>query len=133
MGLKTTGPISGMLNMQNITAATTLTVEDSGKVFLLSGGTGVAITLPVPTRGLYYKFVITAVFATNYTVVSGTTDVMEGSILVAGAVVTVDAADQINFVGTAENIGDFALIYSDGTTWFVEAQALTAGAITATG
>jgi len=58
---------------------------------------------------------------------------MEGSMIVAGAVVDVDAADQINFVATAENIGDFVEVFSDGTYWHVFGNALTAGALTATG
>jgi hypothetical protein len=58
---------------------------------------------------------------------------MEGSLVVAGAAVTVDAADQINFVDTAENIGDRVDVISDGVLWYVSGVGLTSGSITATG
>jgi hypothetical protein len=58
---------------------------------------------------------------------------MEGSIIVAGAVVDVDAADQLNFVHTADNLGDYVDIWSDGSKYFVFGNALNSGGITATG
>jgi hypothetical protein len=44
--------------------------------------------------------------------------------------VDADARDVITFVATAENIGDFVEVWSDGTSWFVFGNALTAGGIT---
>jgi hypothetical protein len=58
---------------------------------------------------------------------------MEGAVMVASTVVTVDAADQINFVDTAENIGDRVDVISDGVLWYVSGVGLTSGSITATG
>ena len=63
----------------------------------------------------------------------GTADVMEGSLIVAGAVVDVDAADQINFVHGSSNLGDFIDIWSDGSNYYVFGNALSSGALTATG
>ena len=80
------------------------------------------------------KFVTTGGLTTANTVIAGgTADVMEGSIIVAGAVVDVDAADQLNFVHTADNLGDFVEIISDGSNYYVSGNALNSGGITATG
>ena len=107
---------------QDITIGETYTMADSGKTIKVSG-TGGTVTLPAPTEGFNIRFVTTG----------GTADVMEGSIIVAGAVVDVDAADQLNFVHTADNLGDFVEIISDGSNYYVSGNALNSGGITATG
>jgi len=132
------GPIGlGSASLETITAAKTLVgKDDNGKTFMLNAATGFTVTLPAHAAGLRFKFVVGAVFATDNFIVlanSADLDTMEGSVIVAGAVVTVNAADQINFVATAENIGDFAEFLSDGTTWHVFGNALSSGGITATG
>ena len=135
------GPVSSAAGFQNgtgsvvtPTAVTTLTSADNGKTYMLNAAAGFAITLPAHVAGLQFRFITGAAFATtNFTIVAADVDTMEGSLIVAGAVVTVDAADQINFVATAENIGDFVTVFSDGATWHVFGNALTTGAITATG
>lgn len=116
-----------------IVAGSTLTAADSGKVFKVSGSGG-TITLPAPTQGFSVKFVTTGGLDTANTVIAGgTADKMEGSLIVAGAVVDVDAADQINFVHSADNLGDFVDIWSDGSNYYVFGNALSSGALTATG
>lgn len=133
--VSTNGFQAGSGSVEVVSAADTLTSADNGKTFILNNATGVTITLPaVATTGWRAKFITGAVFATdNFIVASAEGDNMEGSVLVAGAIVTVDAADQLNFVATAENIGDFVEVISDGTYWHVFGNALTTGAITATG
>lgn len=117
------------------TAAATLTAADNNKVVMLNAAAGFTITLPAVTAvGWRARFITGAAFATtNFVVASAEGDNMEGSVLVAGAIVDVDAADQINFVATAENVGDFIEVFSDGVSWHVFGNALTAGALTATG
>lgn len=118
---------------QAITIGETYTMADSGKTIKVSG-TGGTVTLPAPTEGFNIKFVTTGGLTSANTVIAGgTADVMEGSIIVAGAVVDVDAADQLNFVHTADNLGDFVEITSDGSKYFVFGNALESGGITATG
>tara|TARA_R100000426_G_scaffold28812_1_gene24074 strand:+ start:397 stop:807 length:411 start_codon:yes stop_codon:yes gene_type:complete len=118
---------------QDITIGETYTMADSGKTIKVSG-TGGTVTLPAPTEGFNIKFVTTGGLTTANTVIAGgTADVMEGSIIVAGAVVDVDAADQLNFVHTADNLGDFVEIISDGSNYYVSGNALNSGGITATG
>ena len=120
-------------NYQAITIGETYTMADSGKIIKVSG-TGGTVTLPAPTEGFNIKFVTTGGLTSANTVIAGgTADVMEGSIIVAGAVVDVDAADQLNFVHTADNLGDFVEITSDGSNYFVFGNALESGGITATG
>jgi glycerol kinase len=118
---------------QAITIGETYTMADSGKTIKVSG-TGGTVTLPAPTEGFNIKFVTTGGLTSANTVIAGgTADVMEGSIIVAGAVVDVDAADQLNFVHTADNLGDFVEIISDGSNYYVSGNALNSGGITATG
>ena len=116
-----------------ITVGSTLTAADSGKTFKVSGSGG-TVTLPAPKEGFNVKFVTTGGLDTANTVIAGgTADKMEGSLIVAGAVVDVDAADQINFVHSADNLGDFVDIWSDGSNYYVFGNALSSGALTATG
>ena len=126
---------AGARSVQTIAAAITLTADDNGKTFILNAAGGVTITLPAVTNtGWSAKFITGAAFATtNFVVACAEGDKLEGSLIVAGAVVDCDAADQINFVSTAENIGDFVEVFSDGTYWHVFGNALTTGALTATG
>lgn len=129
------GPLAiGSGSVETISAVKTLTANDNGKTFLLNAAAGVTITLPSHASGLRFKFITGAAFATtNFIIAAADVDTMEGSMIVAGVVVDVAAADQINFVATAENIGDFVEVFSDGTYWHTFGNALTAGALTATG
>jgi hypothetical protein len=133
--VSTAGFQSGSGSVEVVAAADTLVAADNGKTFILNAAAGVTITLPaVTTTGWRAKFITGAAFATtNFVVACAEGDKMEGSMIVAGAVVDVDAADQINFVATAENIGDFVEVFSDGTYWHVFGNALTTGGLTATG
>ena len=118
------------------TADTTLTLAQSGSTVNM-GTAGVDVTLPTPasSAGVSYKFVVSANFATtDMTIVSGTADKIEGSMIVAGAVVDCDASDLITFVADGENIGDFIEIFSNGTNWLVgQSGALTASKMTCSG
>lgn len=131
------GPIAvGAGSVMTPTAARTLVANDNGSTIMLNAAAGFTITLPAHKAGLRFKVMTGAAFATtNFIVAAAAADVdtLEGSLIVAGAVVTVNAADQINFVASAENIGDFIELFSDGTTWHVFGNGLTTGSITATG
>ena len=117
-----------------LSAAVTLTVDQSnGMTYILDGGTGFAITLPAPTQGWRCRFVIGAAFSTDFTFIAGTADTMEGCVIEAGAVQTVNAADQIVLEDGVENIGDFLDFWSDGTTTFVFGNTLTAVSVTPSG
>ena len=117
-------------------ATTTLLVIDSGNTYVLSG-TGTRITLPAvaSSDGVKFRFVIGGASAvSNFVVASAEGDNVEGSVIVAGAVVDCNAADQLNFVIDGENIGDFFEIMSDGTYWYpLSSGVLTAAKLTCTG
>lgn len=123
---------------RTITADTTLTRQDSGKVISI-GTAGVDLTLPLASAsaGVTYRVVVSAAFATTNMTINGgaldaTDDVIFGSFEVAGAVVLCAARDTVSFVSTAELPGDFVLIYSNGTSWFVTGQAGTVAGLTCT-
>jgi len=119
---------------QDLTGATTLTNADSGKVFYLKAAQGAAVTLPSLRAGANFRFVVAQAFDTsNWVLTPADADKLEGSLIVAGAAVSVDAADTITFVASAENIGDFVEFNCDGSTWFVNGVGLTSGSITAAG
>lgn len=118
------------------TADTTLTASQTGSTFDM-GTAGLDLTLPAvaSSAGVWYRFVVSASFATtNMTVVSAEGDNIEGSLLVAGAVVDCDANDVITSVADGENIGDFFDLFSDGTYWYVGASGgLTTAKLTCSG
>lgn len=111
------------------TADTTLTVAQSGAIVQM-GTAGLDITLPAPAvaTGVNYRFLVSAAFATtDMTIVSGTADLISGSLIVAGAVVACDLADIITIAAANEDVGDFIDLYSDGVNWMIGAnQAMTA-------
>lgn len=116
---------------QALTADTTLTAADSGKVFLLDA-TGEVITLPAVSAGLNYKFICSvAVTGTDWTIINGA-DVMYGSATVAGAVVACAAKDVITLVADKFLPGDEVNLLSDGTNWYVNADCVTAAGCTFT-
>jgi len=120
------------------TVDTTLTVAESGKVIYI-GTAGVDLTLPAAasSAGVTYRVVASAAFATtNMTITGGAADASDdlifGALEVAGAVVACSAEDTISFVNTAESVGDFVELRSNGTNWLVTGQATLAGGITCT-
>lgn len=110
------------------TAAYTVTNADSGTTFTL-GGTGVAITLPDPKAGLNYKFLVTAVFGTDY-VITATAAIMSGPIIEAGAIQVCAGSTSLTLEDGAEALGDVLTLESDGTIWAVQGNFQTASSIT---
>ena len=132
-GASSIGSITAGLNYYRSvltpTSDTTLTVAQTGSIVNM-GTAGLDITLPAPTAatGVHYRFVVSAAFATtDMTLVSGTADLISGSLIVAGAVVACDLADIITIAAANEDIGDFIVLYSNGAQWMIGAnQAMTA-------
>ena len=120
-----------------LTGTTTLTTAQSGSTFYLDMTDGSAITLPVATSaaGVIYKFVVADNFATSdITITSAEGDNIEGTLIVAGAVVDCDASDVITFVDDGENIGDYVELRSNGSKWFIGGSgALTGSKLTCSG
>lgn len=138
--LAVTGSIIGDAKMVAIAptsewATSTLVAADSGKTYMLSGK-GVTINLPAVTAtGTIFTFIIDGAADTaDFKVTSAEGDNIEGSVIVAGAVVDCAAADVLTFVVDGENIGDFFTVVSTGTYWVpLQSGALTSGKLTCSG
>jgi|DEB0MinimDraft_4_1074332.scaffolds.fasta_scaffold35987_2 hypothetical protein len=121
-----------------LSAAQTLTAADSGKVFILDAAAGATITLPALAEGLKFKFVVGANFATsNWVIDSAEGDNINGIISDMGSTVAGVPAvgeDQINFVNSAESIGDWVELVCDysNSQWLVSGACALNGGITAT-
>jgi len=116
------------------TTDVTLVGQDSGTTYYLSA-TGTNIILPAVTNtGANFRFVINGASANaNFIIDSAEGDNMEGTLIVAGAVVDCAAVDQINFVVDGENIGDYVEVRSDGTQWLIgDSGVLTPAKMTCT-
>lgn len=136
--------ITGTLNGKegytdlNLTATvtTTLTAAMSGETFYFGGVSSTAFVLPATSTaaGTYYKFVVDSAMSTDCTIqTAGGANIIEGALIVAGAVVDCDAEDTLTFVADGENLGDFVELRSNGTNWFIGASgALTSSKLTCT-
>lgn len=132
-------PTQGFENTISIAqagATTTVSVQpfQSGSTFYLSAS-GTVLTLPAPVAGAKYRFVVAGSIDTvNMVVQSAEGDNIEGSLIVAGAVVDCNANDRIDIVVDGENIGDFVELSSNGTYWMITgSNALTSAKLTCTG
>lgn len=119
--------------IKTIAAATTLTDSDSGKVILLSAAAGKVVTLPsVAVKGFNVKVLLGAAFATtNFTIVAPTAKIQGGAIVNSVYVPAVDE-NTISFVATAETVGDYVELVSDGINYYVNGVGALAGSITFT-
>lgn len=118
------------------TLTTTLTAADSGKTFLI-GGTTSTVILPATSSlatGVNYRFVVGSALTVSSTVVTVTgANEIEGTLIVAGAVVDCDAEDTITLGASVENIGDYFDIMWSGSKWLLgDSGALTATALACT-
>lgn len=115
------------------TTAMTVSHAQSGSTFLLSAS-GTTITLPALRDELSYKFVVNgALDSANVVIASAEGDNIDGTLIVAGAVVDCRGEDFINFVTDGEADGDYVEIYSDGSQWLIgDSGVLTTAKMTCT-
>ena len=110
--------------VHEITASTTLSAGDSGKVFTVATD-ALVITLPACEAGLKFTFVNTGADGNNIITLSpAATDGIWGTITLASSVVDLGGAankDLINTKATAIK-GDSVTLVSDGTDWYVTAS-----------
>jgi hypothetical protein len=114
---------------------TTLTVDQSGTNFLLSA-TGTNIILPdVAYTGAHYRFTINGAAGVNNFIINPAGSAkIQGTLIVAGAVVDCRNETALNFVVDGEQIGDYVEVMSDGTNWLiVDSGVLTESKLTCTG
>ena len=120
--------------VETLSAAATLTAEESGKLLILSAAAGAQVTLPAvaTSAGYKYRFVVGLAFATTAWTIKAATSKIQGGVIVNS--VNVPAADEntITFSASAETVGDFVQLNCDGTNWYVSGLGTSAGAITLT-
>ena len=97
-----------------------MTDSDSGKVVVLNAATGSVITLPnVDVAGFNVRVIVGGLFATtNFTLVSPTNKI-QGGVIVNSVYVPAVNENTISFVATADTIGDYIDLISDGTNYYV--------------
>ena len=120
--------------VDTITGATTLTAS-SNPIQILDAAAGATVTLPTLTDGLHFKVIVGAAFATsNWVIDSAEGDNINGVITVNNSTILAAGEDQINFVNSAENIGDYIELIADtgNSQWIVLGVGHAAGSITAT-
>lgn len=117
----------------NVANTYTLSHFESGSTIYASA-TGTTTTLPAAREGLVYRFVVGGALDTsNWVIDSAEGDNIEGSLIVAGAVVDCDAEDQLNFVIDGENLGDYVELRSNGSKWYItQSNVLTSAKLTCT-
>lgn len=129
-------PTTGLENTVQLpidVANNTLIPNQSGSI-IYSSASSSTTTLPAAREGLWYKFQVNQAIQTgNWIIDSAEGDNIEGTLIVAGAVVDCAAEDQINFVTDGENLGDYVVVRSDGTNWLIEdSGVLTTAKMTCT-
>lgn len=113
---------------------TTLLADDSGTTYYLSAS-GSNIVLPaVAYDGLNFRFVVGgALDTTNVNIMTAEGDNLDGTLIVAGAVIDCDGEDMVSIVVDGENVGDYVEVRSNGTKWFIgDSGALASGKMTCT-
>lgn len=123
-----------------VTAANTITEDESGKTFFLNSATEFASTLPAPKNGMRFTFIVTAApSGANYTIVSsGSSNIIKGAIFTSDVNSATDAdletsgGDTISFVSAKAVAGDRVELWSDGTSWFAHGFCTVFDAITIT-
>ena len=123
-------------NVETVTADKTLVADDSGKTFLINQN-GIDVTLPTPTAGMNFKFVMAQDYATAVCTVTaaGSGYFMAGnvtSLLGVTGTSTMHANGSSNEVATfaaASLAGDWLSCVSNGTLWFVQGACSGAAAI----
>jgi len=130
---------SSLTRIETVTASKTLTLAESGEVYLIdASGGGVTITLPpVSKAGQYFKFVfvdemdggnfkIQGNATTEYIVggapVRALDDGHDGTVSVSAKGTTTDIFTIVDGPGIHE--GTWIEVISDGTTWFLTGNVI---------
>lgn len=129
---------TGLVYVETLTAAKTVSAAETGTKFILNLAGGIAVTLPAPAEGLNYEFVVGALEPTSsHTILTyGSANIIEGQVGsaedAAGSVATAADSDTITLVANKAIHGDYVKIFSDGTNWYVSGLCNVQDAITTT-
>jgi hypothetical protein len=124
---------------ETVAATNAISADESGSVFFLSHATEFVSTLPAPTAGLHFTFIVANAPETDsYTIVTNAS----ANIIVGNASSAEDAAgscdfeasgcDTITFVDGKAVVGDWVELFCDGTNWFTRGCSSVQDAITFT-
>tara|TARA_A100001515_G_scaffold96858_1_gene77799 strand:- start:476 stop:985 length:510 start_codon:yes stop_codon:yes gene_type:complete len=140
--------IGGKKEVVTLTAATTLTAEDAGKLICINAA-AIEVTLPSAEAGMVFDFVFFQDTTAGATIVANTGDCFFGTVKVfsttadqgavqqsvthADAIGTVANYDNLDFVHDSTTLGGKAgdsvrCIAVDSTAWMVDANLVTDGA-----
>jgi hypothetical protein len=136
-------PIGAKFNagpeIKALTAAATLTIEESGTIVTLGTAGGFAVTLPAvaDAAGCSYRFVVKVAPTTAYTVVTASSEnKIQGQVCsaedAAGSVSTAAASDTVTFVANKAIIGDYVDLVCDGVYWYASGMCNVQDGITTT-
>ena len=124
--------------VEALTIAIELAAEDSGKFYTVDSAAGAyEITLPAPTKGIRYDFVVKEDTPTGAVTIKATGALIYGRFLEGEVDTSSDAngsagaTGQTNvIIGTAANTGDSVRLVSDGTYWYAQGVTALDGSIT---
>ena len=116
--------------------ANTLTLAECGKVFSDADATPATThTLPANagSAGCEFTFLNAVDQTADDTITAATADTINCMIDVDDDSYSIVGADVVNFVNTADTVGDYVICVSDGTSWFCRGVGEDTGSITCTG
>jgi len=116
--------------VEQLTGDTTLTAEDSGKVFIVSQAAADDITIPAVTMsGWNAKFIVGTAGGNDVDIIGGTADKMVGLEMAdTNTAITADS-DKVTFDASNAGVGDWIEVVSDGSNYYVtHASVADAGA-----
>ena len=134
------------LGVKTLTAATTLTAEDAGKLIAVNAA-AIEVTLPTAEAGMVFDFVFMIDTTAGATIVASSGDCFFGTVTVnsttktkssaqsidhATAIGTVASYDNLDFVHDSQTLGGKAgdsvrLIAVDDTAWMVNGALVSDG------
>lgn len=106
--------------VKTLAADTTLSMADSGKIFVCSQAAEINITLPAvgDAKGWVGTFVLGTSGSNHVHIVGGTAAVMQG-VEVADTVTAITDMDKITFIASQAVVGERIDIFCDGSSYFV--------------
>ena len=130
--------LNDVANFEDTTATNVLAASECGKTITLNSTTEFVTTLPAPTAGCRFRFIVkSAPASASYTIVTASSaNVLIGHVESADLDASADgdvstADDTITIADGVAVVGDQVELYSDGTRWYYIGHARTYNGITA--
>jgi len=107
--------------VMNVSAETTLTMEDSGKLITIDQGAAFTITLPSDAAGANFKFLLTEADSNDVKIDGGGSNAVKGWAFDPTTGINAVDNNLVKFVSGDAVIGDVIHLYNDGTSWWCNA------------